>query len=757
MRPTQTKTKVSTSPMHKPRHRTSNKIKSGAVKVPSWLHDLPQKPRVLKNSKPSNPPKYSSFQCLKNKLCSLNNVVLVDRQLWVFLSPKSTLTLPDIPFQTGPLTAIDSINLEYEPLPESALDIKEKLSDEPVILLPRFKTLWETLENVLDLWDLYKSTRSVLRVFCNLNLDSDSRLEPHEAMFQALTKDWVDLIEPSMSRFKGLKVPQLLLIPRPSESVSVASSIASLSSKMDLLQSFHQDLQSRMISHRSRDQSLKPICLFQNPSNLSRDYNETLQILKSEFNSKLTPIRSIDLTSSLLDQASVLSSCSVVLTHQPFHPALLLFASPSLNVILLNMVSKLWIQPWIPLAGNITVFEIEFKTVSSKKRKTSTLGKGTKLSILLQIILGHKNKFLMFMPWEQLNNQLIGFKSACAMARILDRVLVTPLLGYRHPLTQGDSTWNFSFRIQDFEWAPLETYFELENTFACQTVSSSHFLKLNQTRMGAVHFNPVARATSHEQLQQYYKEILGLEFDKIIDHPKLSQLTSNEVKELFGQDKSPILALGSLFWTYGFDRHQEYPLKDYVNYMDNLLYSSITSGLRPQHLIQHFADACIQQRIGNRPYLALHIRRGDYQRKCGSIKDSALKSHCFPQNQQVLDKIEHVFSQRGWKNAEDEEESEVADWKEWDEDKAYLYIASNINPRELPEFLDLQRRYSVLTFEDVFDETHLETLGWNPIHKALLDREIGRNATHFIGNFYSSFTRAIVEARDIDGLSFDFF
>ena len=144
--PTLAKTSRSKKHSSNSRNRTSKKLNSGSTnkKVPSWLHDLPKKPLILKNSNPSNPPKYSTFKCLKNKLCSLNNIVLFDRQLWVFLPPQSTVTLPDIPFQSGPFTPIDSINLEYEPLPQSALDIKSKLADEPVILLPRFETLWET-------------------------------------------------------------------------------------------------------------------------------------------------------------------------------------------------------------------------------------------------------------------------------------------------------------------------------------------------------------------------------------------------------------------------------------------------------------------------------------------------------------------------------------------------------------------------------------------------------------------------------------
>ncbi|KAI8613264.1 hypothetical protein BC830DRAFT_490256 [Chytriomyces sp. MP71] len=35
-----------------------------------------------------------------------------------------------------------------------------------------------------------------------------------------------------------------------------------------------------------------------------------------------------------------------------------------------------------------------------------------------------KTKFLIFMPWEQFNNQIVGFKSACAVAKMLHRTLV---------------------------------------------------------------------------------------------------------------------------------------------------------------------------------------------------------------------------------------------------------------------------------------------------------------------------------------------
>jgi hypothetical protein len=82
-------------------------------------------------------------------------------------------------------------------------------------------------------------------------------------------------------------------------------------------------------------------------------------------------------------------------------------------------------------------------------------------SILLLVrtaISKREEKFMIYMPWEQINNQLVEFKSACAVASILDRVLVLPLVGHRS--TVADADWDFSFKIPDFHWLPFEKYFD---------------------------------------------------------------------------------------------------------------------------------------------------------------------------------------------------------------------------------------------------------------------------------------------------------
>ncbi|KCV69330.1 hypothetical protein H696_03762 [Fonticula alba] len=92
---------------------------------------------------------------------------------------------------------------------------------------------------------------------------------------------------------------------------------------------------------------------------------------------------------------------------------------------------------------------------------------------------------LTYMPWEQLNNQLIGAKCACALARLLGRQLVLPLVGQRrhrppdreaaaptdedephgpghrhHARDRGSDSgtgqaaagWDFSFHVADYRW-----------------------------------------------------------------------------------------------------------------------------------------------------------------------------------------------------------------------------------------------------------------------------------------------------------------
>ncbi|KAJ1552979.1 hypothetical protein HK405_009351, partial [Cladochytrium tenue] len=208
-------------------------------------------------------------------------------------------------------------------------------------------------------------------------------------------------------------------------------------------------------------------------------------------------------------------------------------------------------------------------------------------------------QFLLFMPWEQLNNQLIALRCACAVARLLGRTLVLPKVGRRRPRDASSSSstaqpeWDFSFNIEDFLWDDYEVYFDVRRAVTglpCRVITLDAFLGI--TLMGrfplahassderadtsrpdsnepegndmnislassvnlapivppwwpldAGHavFNPVAKATSPAQLRAYYTGVLGLSLASILDHSRLAQLSDADVLRLWGPAPVPAM------------------------------------------------------------------------------------------------------------------------------------------------------------------------------------------------------------------------
>jgi hypothetical protein len=370
------------------------------------------------------------------------------------------------------------------------------------------------------------------------------------------------------------------------------------------------------------------------------------------------------------------------------------------------------------------------------------------LSNFANILKNSENaRYLIFMPWEQLNNQLIGFKAACAMAYILDRILVLPYLGYR-----TNNYWDFTFNHKDYSWSPMENYFDFDD-LPCKTISLSNFKTLNGNKIGSIHFNPVAKATSHEQLTDYYKDILGLYFTSTINHEKMSQLSDKTVLEMFDQDSSQVLSFGSLFWAYGFNKTQEYPLEKYVSYMDNHLYRQITKGMRIKNRIAAFSKKSIKTRIGKKSLISVHIRRGDYWNKCKAISDPVLQSHCYPSIRNISQEITSAIQSLSLAKPKDTQNSYNSDWGQASH---YIYISTNLNG-DRSEFNELLREFNILFFEDIYDMSVIQRLRFDPIHTALMDRELGINSDIFIGNFYSSFSRTIFEGRELLNHTLKFF
>ncbi len=95
-------------------------------------------------------------------------------------------------------------------------------------------------------------------------------------------------------------------------------------------------------------------------------------------------------------------------------------------------------------------------------------------------------KFLLYMPWEQINNQLIGFKSACVVARLLDRVLVLPPIGLRKKERKQKQFRTSYFMPEDYEWRPFSEYLHLESLTqlanepqGCDFITFENFISLN--------------------------------------------------------------------------------------------------------------------------------------------------------------------------------------------------------------------------------------------------------------------------------------
>lgn len=426
-------------------------------------------------------------------------------------------------------------------------------------------------------------------------------------------------------------------------------------------------------------------------------------------------------------QAHLFSKCDILIISDSIDLGTAFLLKQSVKIVGINaneeMVNELK-NFW-----NLKVFLLDIN-INDKKSLESLF------NFISIITTADQNQYFMFMPWEQLNNQLIGFKAACAMAKKLQRILVLPYLGYRIR-----NEWDFSFSFKDYSWFPMEKYFKFEN-LPCRTISFYNFKALYGNQIGSIHFNPVAKATSHQQLIEYYRNILGLGFTGIKDNKRMSQLSDQTILSLFENDQSNVLSFGSLFWAYGFNKTQEYPLKNYISYMDNELYKQITKGIIIKENLEIFSKESIRKSIGSKSLISVHIRRGDYWDKCKSISDPVLQSHCYPsmeiikQRIQAAIKSENIIHQNGMYKSE------------WDSNEYYVYISTNLDGNR-SELKKLSKDFNILFFEDVHDLKEIGRLNFDPIHTALLDKEIGIHSNLFIGNFYSSFSRTIFEGREL--------
>jgi hypothetical protein len=251
-----------------------------------------------------------------------------------------------------------------------------------------------------------------------------------------------------------------------------------------------------------------------------------------------------------------------------------------------------------------------------------------------------------------------------------------------------------------------------------------------------------------------------------------------------------------MFWFYGFEKTQPYPLTSYFNYMDVDMYRRIINGLRPSESIFQIVTVAnayltgilpspvfvtadgktstgemisalidsIKTAKGSMEFVAIHVRRGDYWNKCKHIKDDLLRGHCYPSIERIEVVIEEYVASIQPVDVEDrevDEEDEKRD-QQLDQDSSILlpnipdksvtiYIATNIGTSHA-EFNGLINRYNVVFFEDLFytNETDASEM-------ALIDVELCSSAGVFFGNYFSSLSRSVYERREGAGRGYSSF
>lgn len=354
--------------------------------------------------------------------------------------------------------------------------------------------------------------------------------------------------------------------------------------------------------------------------------------------------------------------------------------------------------------------------------------------------LAEGTRFLLFQPWEQLNNQLIAFRCACAVAAYLDRTLVLPYLGYRRDSAQK---WNFDFDVDAFAWEPMDRYFDPTALLRlpCRTVSHAHFRAATTlssasawSDQGAtLYFNPLFNHTTVAQIEGYYGRVLQLPVGRVVQTTKLDQMSEGHVKGKFGSGpmaEETVLAIGVAFWIHDFGHKIHYPYREYHDVMGNALYRAINAGMRPRSELVRSATAIVD-RI--RPVIAIHARVGqDYEIKCATIRDEVARARCLPSKAKMVERVlDAIRSSAG--NGSDS----AAPWS--------VYIMADQPTIELPFAADDPLLRRVVTRIDVVGLFE----GLDPTEISLQEQAISTLADAFIGNIFSSFSRTVFEQRTL--------
>ena len=312
----------------------------------------------------------------------------------------------------------------------------------------------------------------------------------------------------------------------------------------------------------------------------------------------------------------------------------------------------------------------------------------------------------------------------------------------------------------DYEWTSFDLYFDMptiSKQLPCSTISFDNFYSLFRERsLGTLRYHHVSdETTSESQFRNYYKNIVDIKYDKLEWDLKVTYgMNELELKKLHGSDNSTVLALGSMFWYYNFEILVEYPLRKFYNFMNNPLYSQITNGLQ-------FSERLI--RIGsnllskiNEPFISFHLRRGDYAQKCAEMIE---KDHSTLENPELSSGMAYYLV----KNPKDAWKSNITHplfdscftplfWiqktiRSLDNISKTIFVSTNAAFDEKQEISKAFADFKILYLDDILNPADSIRNSLNGIDLSILDQLICINSAHFVGNLYSSFSRAIIESR----------
>jgi hypothetical protein len=320
------------------------------------------------------------------------------------------------------------------------------------------------------------------------------------------------------------------------------------------------------------------------------------------------------------------------------------------------------------------------------------------------------------------------------------------------------------FDPAEFHWKPFKNYFDLDKLSAdlpCRFISNENFGLLfddwrQHLSIRILYYGHGSNTTVPGQVRSYYKMLFG---DRAVTTeeylPDSFQLPLDRARLLFGGRGETVLAMSSMFWLYDFGRRVEYPLKKYYDYLSqpaDFMYRKIVTALWPVMRIatQSMAIQAVKKNMRNgRQFVALHIRRGDYWKKCQTdfgpdspYADSRMLRRCYATDESIIQLLRSRFPV----------------------DRALMiYICTNgrrghaaVPPSHRKSDYDftafsssLPPGWTVLMWEDLHAKIN------DPNEIALTEQMIAVGADYFIGNLWSSFSRHIQEWRALRNRSSD--